>query len=293
MLNKSELEYIKSHMPSSVRDSITDEDVYDFYKKNISLFVNDDSIEVSNISNSRTSNGVLLKWNIKKEGKFYFVKTGERSYHDFLPYKPISEFIATKVGNLLGLDLVQTELENISLFDKDILTSKTESFLNDDEMFRSVAHLITDKESASQDLLQILFNKFPNYKENIYTMIVFDFLINNLDRHLNNFGFICNEVGDIRRFAPLFDNGSSFFADLSEDRLTIPFLNLDRESSAKPFRTKQYKQIKLVPKDYILYLEDTKEIFDVINSFNEMSLNRRNLIKKLITFRNDYLKGLV
>lgn len=42
-------------------------------------------------------------------------------------------------------------------------------------------------------------------------MLVFDHLIHNTDRHEKNFGFIRDaETLKIERFAPLFDNGSSF-----------------------------------------------------------------------------------
>lgn len=45
----------------------------------------------------------------------------------------------------------------------------------------------------------------------IYSMLIFDFLICNDDRHLTNFGVIFNEQTQQYRFTPLYDHGESFF----------------------------------------------------------------------------------
>lgn len=44
-------------------------------------------------------------------------------------------------------------------------------------------------------------------------MIVMDFLINNVDRHLRNFGFIF-KYNDIVKFSSLYDHGLSLYSDI-------------------------------------------------------------------------------
>ncbi len=54
-------------------------------------------------------------------------------------------------------------------------------------------------------------------------MLVFDALIFNTDRHLNNFGFLMdNETLKIKGFAPYYDQNLSLFGNLSEDDFKHP-----------------------------------------------------------------------
>ena len=52
-------------------------------------------------------------------------------------------------------------------------------------------------------------------------MMVFDALIHNTDRHLNNFGVLVdNESNRILGPAPLFDHGNSLFYNITNDEYT-------------------------------------------------------------------------
>lgn len=54
----------------------------------------------------------------------------------------------------------------------------------------------------------------PVTKKEIDTMLQFDYLINNRDRHFGNFGFVRNvDTLEFKGLAPLFDNGSSLWFD--------------------------------------------------------------------------------
>ena len=291
-LTESELRYVRDHLPASIAEAATDTEVEDFYNKNKNLFLGIEAERVDAITNSKTINGALLKWNIKRDNSIYYCKTGDRHYGAFSPYQPIAEYIASEIGIELGLNIVVTQLEDVRIFDKNVKVSITKSFLREDEMYRSMRTFLTDKEIASQDLNEIIIKKFPCIEDSLYKMIAFDFLINNEDRHLNNFGFICNEFGEAKRPAPIFDNGNSLLMSVSSERFREPFERLDRESPSKPFRSKQYKQIKLIPREKKIYLENLNEIFNVIDSFEELPDRRKALIKNLLRVRNEYLKGL-
>ena len=70
-------------------------------------------------------------------------------------------------------------------------------------------------------------------------MLVFDHLIHNTDRHEKNFGFIRDaETLKIERFAPLFDNGSSFAWNCS--------LSSSHSPETKPFCETREAQLALV-----------------------------------------------
>lgn len=76
----------------------------------------------------------------------------------------------------------------------------------------------------------------------IYSMTLFDFLICNDDRHLNNFGLIYNEETKQFRFAPLYDHGETFFR--TDATLTRKeYETKSRRFKSKPFSTNQVKNL--------------------------------------------------
>lgn len=289
IMNQEELvTKVRKQLPENLNMLLTDNDVLQYYKDNTELFIDIVSSIIISIENSKTIAGQLMKWNIKKNNEFYYVKTGHESYEDFSPIEPCSEFIAYKIGQQLGLRIVPVSLEYVNFLGSNILVSITKSFLQSDEMFRSIRTFLTDKEVENTQLEDIIFNRFHKYKEELYKMIVFDFLVNNIDRHLNNFGFICDELGTIKNIAPIYDNGLSLFGDIESSLLEKDISLLDKKAKSKPFRSKQYKQIKIVPRDYIIYLEDLTPIYEVIEML-PLGIKRKEKIKQLLEIRNTYL----
>ncbi|MNC30027.1 Serine/threonine-protein kinase CtkA [compost metagenome] len=80
------------------------------------------------------------------------------------------------------------------------------------------AKLLGDKEIYSFDLLLRLFEKFEMLPH-LFTMIIFDILIGNTDRHQDNFGIIRNESTMEIRFAPLYDNASCLGREMTQERI--------------------------------------------------------------------------
>ncbi|KYH34427.1 hypothetical protein CLTEP_16600 [Clostridium tepidiprofundi DSM 19306] len=77
-------------------------------------------------------------------------------------------------------------------------------------------------------------------------MIVMDFLINNIDRHLRNFSIVTKN-GKIIKFASLYDHGLSLYADIQDFELEQD----DKETwemidECKPFCTSHYEQLELI-----------------------------------------------
>lgn len=80
-------------------------------------------------------------------------------------------------------------------------------------------------------------------------MVLFDAIIGNTDRHLNNWEYILNLDGSIIQ-APLFDNGASLLA--CEQNLPHSIHRLGRDL-AKPFEKTHFAQIKLMKKYFPQY----------------------------------------
>ncbi len=75
------------------------------------------------------------------------------------------------------------------------------------------------------------------------TMLLFDYLICNEDRHLNNFGILLGDATGAFRFPPLFDNGYALGFMQAEHKPVEQYLY---SCKAKPFSTSFSKQLHLV-----------------------------------------------
>ena len=167
---------------------------------------------LSHVSLSNTSKGVLCKWNAIIGEDLFYLKTGKLSYGKFSNLEPISECIASEIGKLLGIDVIETLYSDVTLSksidykSQTALISYTKNFLGKGEVFQSMHKL-----ESSTDLYNTLRFEYSKYIDDINKMIIFDFIINNNDRHLNNFGFVCDEDSlEIKRFS-LFIRQWQFF----------------------------------------------------------------------------------
>ncbi|MFH5182878.1 phosphatidylinositol kinase [Paenibacillus sp. TAB 01] len=77
-------------------------------------------------------------------------------------------------------------------------------------------------EIYNYDLLIRVFQKY-NIIDKLYSMLIFDTLIGNTDRHQDNFGLIKDEVTRKLFFAPLYDNSSSLGRELTDDRIKLMY----------------------------------------------------------------------
>ncbi|MGL5084996.1 MAG: hypothetical protein ACRC68_04650 [Clostridium sp.] len=130
-----------------------------------------------------------------------------------------SEVIATKILEIIGMEHVIYSLGN--WHDKecsvcDIFTSESVGYL---PMYQYLlGQGFGDRNKWTYDKIKGLM---PNNhtKELIDDMIVFDFIIENWDRHFSNFGFLINNKNqELLKLAPIFDNGYSLMCrDLESD----------------------------------------------------------------------------
>ena len=120
--------------------------------------------------------------------------------------EPYSEYYACQVADKMGLDCVQYDLENW----KGILASKCRLFTDIDTSFVPVGRIL--HKTTLKDCLDYYKNLGADFYEQLCSMLVFDALIYNEDRHFGNFGLLRNNhTGEIVAPAPIFDNGLSLF----------------------------------------------------------------------------------
>lgn len=228
-----------------------------------------------------TAKGMLDKF-ISEDDNFYYKFGFKDMYGWYENNSVIAECVAFEIGKCLGLNVLEQELVKIN----DIICCKSKNFLNDDEILATFAKL---KINSYEQMVK----NFPEHIEYFNSILIFDFIINNIDRHLNNIGLIMCEDGSFRE-PPIFDNGSSLYYNLTIDQLNY-FINnaygYKKFDSAKPFRTSHYKQIKLVENSGILPKINLD--FNVDAILKKYYSGKRFLaLQKLIKERVEYVKKM-
>lgn len=106
----------------------------------------------------------------------------------------------------MGLNAVAYEMENW----KGILASRCKLFTDIDTSYISIGRIV--REGGLKACLDYYEKLGPEAYEQVKSMLVFDAVIYNEDRHFGNFGVLRdNHSGAVTGAAPIFDNGMSLF----------------------------------------------------------------------------------
>ena len=153
-----------------------------------------------------TTNGMLPKaWRFIEGEGIYLYKGGTFGAAN-TGNEPYSEFYASQVAQAMGLDAVTYELENW----KGILASRCKLFTDIDTSYIPIGRIV--REGGLKACLEYYQQLGPEAYEQVKSMLVFDAVVYNEDRHFGNFGVLRdNHTGKVTGAAPVFDNGMSLF----------------------------------------------------------------------------------
>ncbi len=245
--------------------------------------------ELNLSSPDNTSVGNLKKrWKIV-DGKRVLIKGGSNPYRQ----EPFNEVIASEIANLLGLDCVSYNL----FYDGDYPYSTCDDFVKRDQDLVTAYQISKVLKRNNSDSAYTHFIKctqslgIKNVESFLDKLIVFDFIIANEDRHLNNFGFIRDaKTLEFVEPAPIFDSGASF----GFDKLTID-IKASKNIISKPFKEKPQEQLQLVKDFSWLHLESLNSIKSKLPSLfskyqsKYLDKDRINVIVDSTIERIDYL----
>jgi hypothetical protein len=155
-----------------------------------------------------TTNGMLPKaWRYIENDGIYLYKGGSSGAAN-TGNEPYSEFYACQIAEAMGINAVKYDLENW----KGILASKCKLFTDIDTAFVPIGRIVHSNSGGLKDCIDYYDSLGENFSDNIRSMLVFDAVIYNEDRHFGNFGILRdNHSGAIISPAPLFDHGLSLF----------------------------------------------------------------------------------
>lgn len=200
-----------------------------------------------------TTQGMLRKaWRYLEEDGIYLYKGGTEGAAN-AGNEPFSEYYASQIAKAMGLNCVEYDLENW----KGILASKCKLFTDINTSFIPIGHII--REGGIKACLDYYKNISEDAYDELCSMLVFDAVIYNEDRHFGNFGILRdNHSGKIIGPAPIFDNGLSLFnfampddfnnlSEYAKTRLTaygVPFEDICKEVLGKKQATQLRKLLK-------------------------------------------------
>ena len=119
----------------------------------------------------------------------------------------------------MGLNAVVYDLDNW----KGILASKCKLFTDIDTAYIPIGRIV--REGGLRACLDYYADLGEDFEEDLQSMLVFDAVIYNTDRHFGNFGILRdNHNGAIIAPAPLYDHGMSLFNYAMKDDI----LDLDK-----------------------------------------------------------------
>lgn len=275
--------------------------------KDVNLFQNDflpqrfsvqKNVQGSSYSPDVSSNGELPKfWTIKND-KRYLYKESTAPYYQ----QGYNEVYASKLLDVMDVPHVKYSLDTI----KDVTYSVCETFITPETEYVPALYIKDvcpklNHENDYQHFIRCMEKlEIPCTKTQLETMLGFDYLIHNNDRHYGNFGFI-REVKSqkIQGMAPLFDHGNSLW--YREINRNMKFQNQE----AKPFKEDHEKQFQLI-KNSMLPLEKlsttkiqqlTQEVFSKNNLMDQdrierLQYNVSHCAKRLLERQQSYTMGL-
>ncbi len=251
-------------------------------------------------SNSRGTGGSFFK---AKDDDYYY-KLSYASGYDIIGFESVYEAIANELLEQLNLPHAKGEL----VYGKVILNKepietyvwKTKDYNPDKlpvstlEIQMQIAGVDTDK---PYDVLLTLEKYAPQVRNQIYEMILFDYLIRNIDRHGANIEVLFKE-NDEMICTPIYDNGCSLFTSCHNDALAIKKLDYMKNSPANNFIGSHYledaaievsKTYKRDPYNIDLsFMDRYKDCFGNLSSL--LSEKITDLIKQREARLNEILK---
>ena len=161
-----------------------------------------------------TTSGILPKaWRLIEGDGIYLYKGGSSGAAN-TGQEPYSEYYACQIAQAMGLNAVTYDLENW----KGILASKCKLFTDINTSYIPIGRIVRKGGlKACLDYYGELDKDKSRgvrgqFVENMRSMLVFDAVVYNADRHFGNFGVLRdNPSGGIISTAPLFDHGVSLF----------------------------------------------------------------------------------
>ena len=226
--------------------------------------------------NTSTNGDLPKKWIIEDSGR-YLCKGSTEGFEQ----EPINEYIASEILDIL-------EIKHVSYFYRNSY-SMCLCFIDENTEFVPAWNIYKSQQKKNNENDYSYFNRVLDtlampYRERVDSMLLFDYLIANQDRHFNNFGFI-RDVTSLKfiDFAPLFDNGNSLWYTKRDSQIGT-------NVHCKPFATEFDTQLTFVEdKTIVNFSHDFSGVMEKIFTQYNFPKERGRRICKAVQERQERL----
>lgn len=168
---------------------------------------------------SGTAGSFLKSWEETPEGKIYYKLSNFDPYHGVVGHECINEIIVDRLLSLLGIPHLNYQLIHARIL---VDSQPLETWLcaSRDYKQRGESKIALDSYYQAERLPKespLDFCIRLGWEEQIYQMLVVDYLILNRDRHGANMEVLINRARKTVRLAPLFDHGVSLLSRCADD----------------------------------------------------------------------------
>lgn len=206
-----------------------------------------------------TGRRYMVKGNSKCRDKAKYNKDGDLYERVYKVYEPFSEVIAYKVAKCLGLACVEYQclprdyFPEVETFRCDYVSVCPELILNDGIQKLSAYEALKAYYGGEKNVKDywLYYLHMPTDRQFLCSMLLFDAIIGNVDRHLNNWdGFWDTDAQGNMFYASLslYDNGASLLAQVADNDLSLNF-SIGRDIS-KPFKRTHTQQLQLIKRTF-------------------------------------------
>ena len=180
-----------------------------------------------------TTNGMLRKaWSFSQTKGIWLYKGGTEGFAN-AGNEPFCEYYASQVAQRMGLNAVPYELVRWH----GTISSRCKLFTDIDTSYVPIGRVV--KAGGIDACLDYYKSLGDNFYQELASMLVFDAVILNEDRHFGNFGLLRNNhTGEFISPAPIFDNGLSLLCYGMKSDFENDFVNYvnDRTNPYGPDR---------------------------------------------------------
>lgn len=261
--------------------------------------------DLREMDNSESCIGVIRKW--YDEINYYYIKASsfektKNRYH----VEATMECIAYEVGQLFSVNVVPYWLDKLYISKEEIIdVCVCKDYKLEQNVNSAIsAHSYLLKESPGSLSRKERYERIASIsqvvKHDLDKMILFDYLIDNHDRHMRNIEIILQK--GVISLSPIFDNGSSLLADWLDDDLLDIMEDEDlfqdkiiyAETTSKALANEHAAEINMVHKEtyHHINLNISNEDFEAIveKYSNFLSPIRKQMIYKLLIHRYENIK---
>ena len=255
------------------------------------------NIEWSSVRNSSGTNGCFLKANMGEDSqKIYYKLSNYDSVRGIFGHESVNELIVSRLLDVLEIPHVQYRLIHARVLVED---QEYTTWLCSSPNFRKRGKrkMALDSYYAMHKLpKESLFDFCKRYGvlQDVYNMILVDFLIINRDRHGANIEVLVDGSGNFR-LAPLFDHGVSFVSPYFDaESAVVEFDAMQNKPVNNYFGSRfLFENLKLLPEDMRIPVFTEDDLQYIFRGLDEVLPSTYILkMREILTRRCAYYEDL-